>query len=202
MNQDKDSMVALMREILQDDYTELSVRLYTLTESFDESEPLCRLTCHLSNVDGSDLTVESEGVGVIDALFTGLRDRLADDYPSLRSIRFSQLNIKGLIAKEDGTAETTQAEAEATVGILNSEGAEFIFQATAPSVSRAGMQATVRAAQYFVNSERTFVRLHEILQHYREEGRTDLVEKYTELMSRVVRNTSYSEVVERIKKSL
>ena len=49
---------------------------------------------------------------------------------------------------------------------------------------------------------RKFNRLHEILQHYRSEGRTDLVDKYTELMSRVVGNTSYSEVVERIKKSM
>ena len=201
MREKQDKMVALMREILQDDYTELSVRLYTLTESFDEDEPLCRLTCHLTNADGSDMTVESEGVGVIDALFNGLRVRLADDFPSLQSIRFSQFTIRGLISVAE-EASTSAAAAEATVGILNSEDVEFIFQATAPSVSRAGMQATVKAAEYFVNSERTFVRLHEILEHYRLEGRTDLVEKYTELMSRVVGNTSYSNVVERIKKSM
>ncbi len=46
------------------------------------------------------------------------------------------------------------------------------------------------------------MRLHEILEHYRSEGRTDLVDKYTELMSRVVENTSYSEVVERIKATM
>lgn len=201
MRDKQENMIALMREILQDDYTELSVRLYTLTESF-EDEAMCRLTCHLINADGSDMTVESEGVGVIDALFNGLRDRLADEYPSLQSIRFSQFNIRGLISVGDEHAPTSAAQAEATVGILNSADVEFIFQSTATSVSRAGMQATVRAAEYFVNSERTFVRLHEILEHYRSEGRTDLVDKYTELMSRVVGNTSYSEVVERIKKSM
>ncbi len=201
MREKQEKMVALMREILQDDYTELAVLLYTLTESFDEDEPKCRLTCHLKNADGSDMTVESEGVGVIDALFNGLRDRLANEYPSLKSIRFSQFNIRGLISVAEG-ASTSAAAAEATVGILNSEGVEFIFQSTAPSVSRAGMQATVKGAEYFVNSERTFVRLNEILEHYRAEGRTDLVEKYTDLMSRVVGNTSYSDVVERIKKSM
>ena len=121
---------------------------------------------------------------------------------SLDSIRFSQFNIRGLIAVDDDNGVDSAAEAEATVGILNSAGEEFIFTATAPSVSRAGMQATVRAAEYFVNSERTFVRLHEILEHYRAEGRTDLVEKYTQLMTRVVSNTSYSAVVERIKNSM
>ncbi len=197
----QEGMVALMKEILQDDYTQLSVKLYSMTESLEEEEPMCKLTCHLVNADGTEMTVESTGVGVIDALFNGLRIRLADDYPSLKSIRFSQFNIRGLISVEDGPS-TSKAEAEATVGILNSEGVEFIFKSTAPSVSRAGIQATVNAAEYFINSERTFVRLHEILEHYRSEGRMDLVEKYTELMSRVVDNTSYSEVVERIKDSM
>lgn len=193
-------MIALMKEILQDDYTELSVKLYSMTESLAEEEPFCKLTCHLVNADGTEMTVESRGVGVIDALFAGLRTRLADDYPSLKSIKFSQFDIRGLISMDDGPS--TKAEAEATVGIVNSQGVEFIFKSTAPSVSRAGIQATVNAAEYFVNSERTFVRLHEILQHYRSEGRMDLVEKYTDLMSRVVENTSYSAVVERIKDSM
>lgn len=201
MEHEQDKMIALMREILQDDYLQLSVKVYSLTESLDEAEPMCRLTCTLVNQDGSEMTVESRGVGVIDALFNGLRDRLADDYPSLKSIRFSQFNIRGLISVDDGPA-ATKSEAEATVGILNSESVEFIFKSTAPSVSRAGIQATVDATEYFVNSEKTFVRLHEILEHYKSEGRTDLVEKYTELMTRVVRNTSYSEVVENIKDSM
>ena len=88
------------------------------------------------------------------------------------------------------------------MGIVNSEEREFVFQTKQPSVSRAGIQATVDATEYFVNSERTYVRLHEILQHYRKEGRTDLVEKYTDLMSQVVQNTSYSKVVERIRESM
>ena len=97
---------------------------------------------------------------------------------------------------------TTHAEAEATVGILNSEDREFIFKARDASVSRAGLQATVRAAEYFINSARTFVRLHDILNHYRNEGRSELVQKYTTLMSEVVENTSYSEVVERVRKQM
>lgn len=201
MSDKQNKMIALMREILQDDYSELSVRHYTLDESFDEEAPTCRLTCLLRSENGTEITVESDGVGVIDALFNGIRDRLADDYPSLKSITFSQFNIRGLITIGN-RVPTTAAEAEATVGILNSEGVEFIFKSTAPSTSRAGMEATLKAAEYFVNSERTFVRLHEILQHYRAEGRMDLVDKYTELMTRVVGNTSYSAVVERIKDSM
>ena len=192
-------MISLMKEILQDDFVHMEVKSYHVTESLDEDT--CRISCHLVHEDGTDLTVEGQGVGTIDAFFNGLKMRLSDEYPSLKSILFSQFNIRGLISSEDG-ASGSQAQAEATVGIRNSEDQEFIFQATAPSVSRAGLQATVEAAAYFVNSEKTFVRLHEILQHYRDEGRTDLVEKYTDMMAKVVENTSYSEVVERIKNSM
>ena len=109
---------------------------------------------------------------------------------------FSQFSIRGLLSADTG--RTTQAEAQATVGVLNSEGREFVFQATASSVSRAGMQATLEAVEYFVNSERTFVKIKEILEYYRSEGRSDLVQKYTGLMSEVVKNTSYSEVAARM----
>lgn len=192
-------MLSLMREILQDDYRYLRVSSYTITEKLGEDS--CRIQCEL--YDGErDVMVVGEGVGTIDALFRALREHLASDYPSLESIRFDQFDIEGLISGESGEGAATEAEAKATVGILNSEGDAFEFEARAPSVSRAGIQATVAAVEYFVNSERTYVRLHEILEHYRSEGRTDLVEKYTDLMSQVVKNTSYSEVVERIRSSI
>lgn len=197
LNQQK--MRSLMKEILQEDYVELDVDSYTLEEKFDEGK--CRIICRMSDDGEGEVEVTGEGVGTIDALFTALRSHLAADYPSLKSIRFSQFSIRGLMSSENDEA-STKAEAEATVGIVNSEEREFVFQSKFPSVSRAGIEATVDATEYFVNSERTYVRLHEILEHYRSEGRTDLVEKYTDMMSQVVQNTSYSEVVEQIRESM
>lgn len=199
MYEKQKKMIGLMKEILQEDYMNLRVVSYTLTENLDENT--CQIQCELNDGETS-IMVEGEGVGTIDALFDGLKSRLAGDYPSLESIRFADFDIEGLISSDDGPETATEAEAKATVGIRNSEDKDFEFEARAPSVSRAGIQATVAAAEYFVNSERTYVRLHEILEHYRSEGRTDLVEKYTDLMSQVVENTSYSEVVERIRQSM
>lgn len=190
-------MIGKMREILQEDYLELEVSEYRLSE--DLSSEACQIHCTLEDAEGSTYEVEGRGVGAIDAFFAALRDHFADDYPSLKSIRFSEFKIEGLISSEVGPDQTTKAEAEATVGILNSEDREFIFKSKAPSVSRSGLEATLKAAEYFVNSERTYVRLHELLEHYRSEGRTEQVEKYTNLMSEVVENTSYSEVVEEVK---
>src|SRR5690625_4978244 len=157
MNLEQDKMLSLMREILQEDYLELIIERYTLEERLDEGR--CQIVCWLKDAKGTSVEVRGSGVGTIDAVFDALRRHLAEDYPSLKSIRFSQLTIRGLINTENGGS--TKAEAEATVGIVNSEGREFLFQTKQPSVSRAGIEATVRAAEYFVNSERTYVRLHE-----------------------------------------
>jgi len=195
----QERMIALMREILQDDYLEITVKSYQTMESLDEN--ICRVSCNLINGTGEEFSVEGEGVGTIDAFFNAIKGRYAQKYSSLNSIKFSQFDIRGIISGED-TGRGTQAEAEATLGILNSEGQEFFFKAKSPSISRAGVLVTVEAAAYFVNSEKTYVKLHEIIQHYRNSGRMDLVDKYTEIMSRVVENTSYSEVVESLKNSM
>lgn len=203
MMDDQVQMITRMKEILQEGYMELAVRRYTVTEDFQEGS--CRISCELEPFEEKDdrpVVVEGEGVGTIDALFNALRTKLAQSYPSLNTIEFSAFEIKGLIDAADNRDTSSKAQAEATVGILNSEEREFIFKATAPSISHAGIMATVKAAEYFVNSERTFVRLHEILEHYRSENRAELVQKYTTLMSEVVKNTSYSEVVEKIRKQI
>ena len=200
MYEKQKKMISLMKEILQEEYLHLTVNAYTLRE--DLNAGTVDIECGLSDQAGTNFEVAGDGVGVIDALFSGLKQRMADDYPSLNSIRFSEFSIQGLISSDDSPDAATKAEAVAKVGILNSENKEFEFEAKAPSVSRAGIQATICAAEYFVNSERTYVKLHEILEHYRSEGRTDLVEKYTDLMSKVVENTSYSEVVEQIRKQM
>lgn len=196
MNEKQQRMQQKMREILQDDYLGLKVEAYTMREELEAGT--CKIACELRR--GKDkIVAEGEGVGMIDALFAAMKTWLAEDYPSLKSIDFSQFNVRGLLSNDERHMNT-KAQAEATVGITNSSGREFIFTAQAPSISHAGVLATVAGVEYFVNSERTFVRLQEILEHYRKEGRAELVQKYTSLMSEVVENTSYSEVVERIRR--
>ena len=197
MESRQEQMVSKMKEILQEGYLQLHVSGYTVREQLDQGR--CQLTCALTNQDGQAMHVEGEGVGTIDAFFNGLKAMLAGQYPSLNSISFSQFHIRGLMSAKERGEQTTRAQAEATVGIRNSEGREFVFTSTARSVSQAGIEAVVAATEYFVNSERTFVKLHEIVQHYQREGRHELVQKYTALMAEVVENTSYSEVVEAIR---
>ena len=70
---------------------------------------------------------------------------------------------------------------------------------TAKLIEKSGQRVVSAAVEYFVNSERAYVTMYRALEHYRSEGRTDLVAKYTTRLAAMVRNTSYSSVLERMK---
>jgi hypothetical protein len=188
--------LAEMRDVLGDAMLELRVVRYRLDE--DMAGGVARIEAQLTGENGRTSEVGGEGVGMIDALFHALRSRYAPEYPSLESIRFTEFSIKGMTGDGDDSASTA-GRATAEVEITNSYGVPFRFAAVTESVTRSSIEATVAAVQYFVNAERAYVTMYKALEHYRAEGRVDLVERYTARLADMVRNTSYSSSVERLK---
>ena len=188
-----------MREVLSEDFRTLEVRRYALEEDFRDGH--CTIRCEAVESPGErEFVVNGKGVGMLDAFFSGLRDRYQGEFPSLASIRFSSFSVRGLMG--DAHAEqATDAQAEATVGVSNSSGREFEFTTLSPSVSLSSIEAVLAAVEYFVNSEQAYVRIYKALQHHRTSGRPEMVARYTKLLSEMVRNTSYSSAVERLQAS-
>lgn len=181
-----------MRDVLQEDFLLLQVERYQFSEILSEQR------CVFSGVvrqapDGPEFTVEGSGVGLIDAFFSGLIHHFASDHPSLSALRFTSFAVRGLMA-ETRQSTATDAKAQADVGVTNSYGREFVFRSITPSVTWSSLDAVVSAVEYFVNSERAYRRIQKALDHYRAQGRSDLVAKYTDLLAEMVRNTSYSEI--------
>jgi hypothetical protein len=186
-----------MRDVLGDDFLTIRVPRYELRESFDDDT--CVVTCTVVEGPGDrTFTLEGKGVGMLDAFFHALAARYVVEHPSLETIKFSTFLVRGLM-KDASDSNASDAKAEAIVGVTNSAGTEFQFSAVSPSVSHSSVEATLAAVEYFVNSERAYVRLYRALQHHRGGGRPELVAKYTELLAEMVRNTSYSSAVERLK---
>ncbi len=192
---EQEEVIRQMRDALQGEYLEMRVTAYELSENVETEEATVR--CNLS-VSGDDpVEVIGKGVGIIDALFAGLKERYAPEYPSLESIKFSSFVVRGLVDDADGSH--ADARAQINVGVTNSYGKEFEFISVSNSVSRSSVQAVVDAVAYFINGERAYVRLFNAYQHYKEEGRVDLISKYTAKLAEMVKNTSYSSVIERMK---
>ena len=69
------------------------------------------------------------------------------------------------------------------------------------SVIRAAILCTLQAVEYFINSERATVALHKAAEHARLQGREDTVADYTAKLAKLVQNASYTDVIEKIRKS-
>lgn len=194
----QEDALSRMREVLQDDLLTLTVSGVSMQEDFEHRR--CAVSCVVREQPGDRaLAIEATGVGLIDAFFAGLGAHYAGDHPSLSTLRFTGFEVRGLMA-DSATANATDAKADATIRVANSYGAEFEFGAITSSVAHSSVECVLAAVEYFVNSERATVRMFRALEHYRREGRTDLIAKYTDLLSEMVRNTSYSEVIEGLRR--
>jgi hypothetical protein len=182
-----------MRDVLQEDFLTLELHRYTFREDLLENQ-LSFEGIIAEHPKDAMQEVTGIGVGLIDAFFNALVARYAPEHSSLESLTFTSFAVRGLM-QETRMARATDAKAEATVGLTNSYGTEFSFRAVSGSVTRSCLDAVLGAVEYFVNSERAFFRINSALEHYRSEGRSDLVAKYTDLLAEMVRNTSYSSLM-------
>ena len=200
MNERMKQIQGLIREILVDEYLELRVDRYTFSEDVRTHEG--RIRCELHHAtSGRGEVIEGSGVGIIDAFFSGLKRHLAKQYPSLDTIRFTAFTVRGDMAsgREHAGAD---AVGEVTLEVRNTPGTAFEFGHRSRSVSGSAVEVTLQAAEYFVNSERAFIQSYRALQHAKTRGRQDLVAVYTRHLAELVRNTSYSEVIDEIQRQL
>jgi hypothetical protein len=192
--------LALMKDVLKETFLDLALVGYELREDLDTDD--ARIVCRVRDGrTGETQVIEGQGVGIIDAFFHGLKARLAGRYKSLESICFCGFTVRGKMDTGRAPA-SSDALAEVTLGIRNSYGREFIFTHASRSVMRSGLEATLSAAEYFVNSEVAFLALHDALQQARTKNRDDLVTKYTSMLAVLVENTSYSELLEQKRQQL
>jgi hypothetical protein len=187
----------LVREILSEDYVSLGIPKFTLSEDVDGQR--ASIACALINKrDGSNRAVEGTGVGMVDALFTGLKLSLAADYPSIEHILFVDF---GLSAEFQGKENTSHSDAPLRVRLVveNSSGRHFEFNHRSRSISASSVGVVVECVEHFVNAELAVLRVYGWIADAKKRRRQDLVDKYTERLSDLVKNASYSESIERTK---
>lgn len=185
----------LAREILRDNYVYFHIERLELVEE----ESAVRVRARLSRPGSTDnRDVEGQGVGVVDAFFDAVMAQFAGEYPSLTTIAVTDFKMASGFDEAQG--RRSDALAVATLRVRNSEGVEYEFTGKTPSVTRSAVRAALDALTFFINSERAYVQLQLALQDARTRRRSDLVEKYRSQMAILVHATSYSEVIEKLRK--
>lgn len=193
-------IMKLLRELLSDHYTHLHVNRVKIEENLEKK--MTTIDCEVADeCTGEKFDIIGRGVGLINAFFQGMVDRFASEYPSLKTIRFSSFAVQAhLDTKQDFAG--TDAEGEVTLQIANSEGNLFRFTHVSRSVITSTIITTLLGMEYFINSERAFVAMYHALKDAKERNRSDLVQRYTNTLATLVQNTSYSEVISKIRSEI
>ncbi len=186
----------LIRKILAANYLELKLGRLSIEEA--DYTTICKLTV----LEGDQpVEVEGKGVGVVDALLSGMLDRYAREYQSLKSIQLAGFHVGADLGTKKQQAGA-DAVGRVTLDIMNSEGRRFTFSDQSRSVTISMARAVLKITQYFVNAERAFLTLHNARRDALARNREDLVARYTAEMALVVESTSYAEVISNIRKEL
>ena len=190
-------VLALIREILGESYTH-----YIVQQTHVDDDPRQRKTsveCVMREERSEEeATIRGEGVGLVDALFQGAVIRFADEYPSLRTIQFARFELHARMDTKRHFSGT-DSKIEVTIEVLNSEGRGFTFSHMSRSVITACVLTSLAAVEYFINSERAFVVTFHALRDARDRQRADLIQHFTNNLATLVQNTSYSEVIEKLR---
>lgn len=188
----------LIKRVLGGNYLQLELRHLTIDEAPDED---CQVTIETVDTQGISQRVEGTGQGMVDALLKGLLVRYAREYHSLESIEMANFRVE---AQQGTKQHKSGGDAMSTVTIVvkNSEGNRFEFVDESRSMVSSAARAALASVEYFVNAERAFITLYKSRQDAQERQRHDLVTRYTSEMAEVVKSTSYTEVIENIKREI
>lgn len=187
----------MIRRVLGTNYLQLTLVRLAIEEDTSNGS-VVKVTV---NEGEQAIDVEGKGVGVVDALYSGLLGRYAREYQSLKSIVLSSFHVAADIETKKAQAGV-DAVGRVTLDVTNSEGRHFTFSDASRSITRSTATAILACVQYFVNAERAFLTLYNARRDALARGREDLVARYTAEMAEVVESTSYAEVIEKAKKEL
>lgn len=187
----------LIRRVLGTNYLQLALGKLSIEEEPNAGS----LVKVVVNEGDTPVEVEGKGVGVVDALYSGLLGRYAREYKSLETIELANFAVAADVETKKGHAGV-DAVGRVTLDVRNSEGRHFTFSHASRSVTTSTACAVLACVQYFVNAERAFLTLYNARRDALARGREDLVARYTREMSEVVEATSYAEVIANIRKEL
>tara|TARA_R100000008_G_scaffold44286_1_gene25751 strand:+ start:768 stop:1358 length:591 start_codon:yes stop_codon:yes gene_type:complete len=179
----------IVQKVLNKKYVPLQIKNFGLKEDLENDKSL--VTCEL--VHGKEkILVEGQGSGVVDALFCTIIDELNTQYSSLRNIQLIDFIMK---VKPERNGIGSNGFVKIDLAVRNRRGNKTHFLHESRSIIGAVVQVVQKCIEYFINSELAIIQLKKSLQNAKERNRMDLVTKYTHMMSELVKNMPYNNIL-------
>ena len=167
----------------------VSVKSIVVTDDL-ESE-----TCNVQLCLHNDVSIEASGVGMVDAIFSGLKRHYHEQHESLKDLELTNFFVKA-------KAKSTKSEVEVILEVKNSYGKYFTFTDNSKSLIASATRVSAAVIEYFCNSEVAFFSVLNAFKDARERGREDLATRYIQELTVLVKNTCYTALVDKARQEL
>ena len=187
----KNDILALIRELLSSEYTTLEVASLEIKDQPDQGT---KVKFKLIT-SGKTLKkyLAAEGVGFVDALFLAFKDHYLSEYQSLAKISLSSFSVLADNYSSQ-TPEGTDGLVKVKVCFRDAHKKIIPFAGTSRSLSRAAALSIAAAFEYYINSEKCFFKLKELVKDAERRSRGDLRQAYISQLIRIVGVSSYEEI--------
>lgn len=181
----------LVRKVLGKWQVKLLLEKLEVRELIDKfkTQVCCTITASNGIFQFSDTQV---GDGVINALYGLIVDNIGHTYGTLKRIQIVDFDVHALIEQSH---PSTSDPVEVGISVRNSRGESFYFRKESYSVVSASALAVLAAVEFFVNAEIAFLKCVSLVKDAQQRHRIDLVVKFTNMLSEIVKITDYSECV-------
>ncbi len=183
----KDETLKLVKGFLKEKYVKLLIQNVVIREDLEADETMVECTAQLGT---QVVEIKSTGAGLIDALFSGMREHFSQQYFSLDDIEFVDFSID-VDPLTRRTREGTDVAVVVDVYVSNSTGTRYQFSTTSRSFNNAAIKSVIDAIEYYLNCEVAVLELKHIIEQIKKSGRPELETKYVIMLSEIVRSASY-----------
>jgi len=180
----------------EEEFLKLKVKKFKFEENIEKEEAKIYYELEINQDHIKDVKLRGAGKGVVDALFVSLVKHLSPSYLSLKGLEFKDFLVKaklGILNFENN--KSSNAECIAHLEINNSKGKTVVFECEAFSMNSAAIMVVEKALEFFINAEIAFLRIHDCLKNAKKRHRIDLVNNYINVLSDLVKVTSYNKVL-------
>ena len=178
----KDNLL-LIKKVRGSSYLEIRVKSIVVFDDLDAET--CKIQLYLHNGD----LIEASGVGMVDAIFSGIKEYYGSQFESLKELELVNFFVQA-------KTKSTKSEVEVILEVRNSYGGVFTFKDNSKSLIASATRVSAAVVEYFCNSEAAFLSVLKAFKDARARGREDLATRYIEELTMLVKNTSYASILD------
>ena len=181
----------LIKKTLKGEYKPMIIESFSFQENYDESEVETKACVKLG---GKRYTLDSTGVGVLDAAFKGFQHVFAKDYRSLAPITLKAFRVYTDLSATP-SIESTKERVTVVIELVNSHGRVVPFRFSSLSLTKSLILCLSGAFEYYINSESCFRKLRALIAEANSRGRSEIAANYISNLVNIVGVSSYEEIL-------